>query len=168
MNQLFGNLISSLVIQNGFPNADSLPQVDDEQVQETADKCGLNFTSVDGGCDGIEPLPDDTVYTLMGIYTGCGVISFLLVAIFVDPLEVPEMEEKASVWQLAQTTLRHTIRNNAQLLLIPITIYSGLEQSFMMESFTVIHCRNVDLNVNFTYFSLRENAKVDGNVKKPI
>jgi len=113
--------------------------VDEEQVKETADKCGLNFTSVDGGCDGIEPLPDDTVYTLMGIYTGCGVISFLLVAVFVDPLEVPEMEEKASVWQLAQTTLRHTISNNAQLLLIPITIYSGLEQSFMMESFTVAY-----------------------------
>ena len=32
LNQLFGNLISSLIIQDGFPNADSLPEVDDEEI----------------------------------------------------------------------------------------------------------------------------------------
>ena len=79
----------------------------------------------------------ETSYTLMGIYTGCGCLAFLLVALLVDPLEIPEMDEKESIWRLASTTLRHTIKNKFQILLIPLTIYSGLEQSFMMESFTV-------------------------------
>ena len=137
LNQVFGNLISSLIIQGGFPNTDSLPSADEDEVEEIKNRCGLNFQAAEeGSCDTIDPLDDTTVYTLMGIYTGCGVLAFLLVALLVDPLKVPDMEEKGSFWKLAQTTIRHTIKNRNQWLLIPLTIYSGLEQSFMMESFT--------------------------------
>ena len=66
----------------------------------------MDQASDDDGCDSIEPIDDTTVYTLMGIYTGCGVVAISMVALLVDPLEVPEMNEKESTWKLAQTTLR--------------------------------------------------------------
>lgn len=107
LNQLFGNLISSLVIQGGFPDSSSLPEATEDEINQVRQRCGLSFkASDDGGCDSIEPIDDTTVYTLMGIYTGCGVVAISMVALLVDPLEVPEMDEKESTWKLAQTTLR--------------------------------------------------------------
>lgn len=149
LNQLFGNLISSLVIQGGFPDSSSLPEATEDEINQVRQRCGLSFkrgwhkkllycskvdsnnenlkpcfksfwlkldliffgiihdqASDDGGCDSIEPIDDTTVYTLMGIYTGCGVVAISMVALLVDPLEVPEMNEKESTWKLAQTTLR--------------------------------------------------------------
>merc|ERR1711935_167680 len=54
----------------------------------------------------------------------------------VDTLEIKELEGKSSAWGLVTTTLKHTISDKRQMLLIPLTIYSGLEQSFIIDNFT--------------------------------
>ena len=51
--------------------------------------------------------------------------AFLLVVFLVDPLEIKDLEEKSSAWGLVTTTVKHTISDKRQLLLIPLTIYSG-------------------------------------------
>ena len=151
LNQLFGNLISSLVLNGGFPSKNETVTPDDE-VAEIQEKCGLNFQSSAGGCDQVGgDYSDTTIYTLMGIYVGTGCIALSIIVFFIDPLEgnffnlfeinkeilVPA-KENTSVLALAKTTIHHTIysKHGFQALLIPLTIYSGLEQSFLIESFT--------------------------------
>jgi len=51
--------------------------------------------------------------------------AFLLAVFGVDQLEIPEMEEKSKVTALLKATLNHTISDKRQMLLIPITMYSG-------------------------------------------
>ena len=43
LNQLFGNLISSLVIQGGFPDSSSLPEATEDEIDEVRQRCGLSF-----------------------------------------------------------------------------------------------------------------------------
>ena len=82
-------------------------------IQSTRQKCGLHFTAADeGSCDDIDGIDETTSYTLMGIYTGCGVIAFLMVALFVDPLEVSEMEEKTPFFRTGQTSVQNLTLND--------------------------------------------------------
>ena len=43
LNQLFGNLISSLVIQGGFPDSSSLPEATEDEINQVRQRCGLSF-----------------------------------------------------------------------------------------------------------------------------
>ena len=43
LNQLFGNLISSLVIQGGFPDSSSLPEATEDEIHQVRQRCGLSF-----------------------------------------------------------------------------------------------------------------------------
>ena len=87
LNQLFGNLISSLVLNGGFPSKNDTTTPDDE-VAEIQEKCGLNFQSSAGGCDQVGgDYSDTTIYTLMGIYVGTGCIALCIIVFFIDPLE---------------------------------------------------------------------------------
>ncbi|CBY15916.1 unnamed protein product [Oikopleura dioica] len=140
LNQLFGNLISSLILNGGFPSKNNTMTPDDEVVA-IQDKCGLNFQSSAGGCEEIGgDYSDATIYTLMGIYVGTGCIALCIIVFAVNPLEIISVpaKENTSTLELAKTTINHTIRSKHgfQALLIPLTIYSGLEQSFLIESFT--------------------------------
>ena len=88
LNQLFGNLISSLILNGGFPDSDSLPEKDDSEVEEIQKKCGLNFLPAAGGCDDIDSdYEDATIYTLMGIYVAAGCVAFAIIVFLIDPLE---------------------------------------------------------------------------------
>ena len=111
---------------------------------------------------------EDTVdktnlYILAGVYLAFSLASALVVALFVDPLtryEIPpntrrrkslwmlpilrygederdEGKEKLSGLQLLMATFKH-MRKYYQILIIPLTFWSGVEQGFFGADFTAV------------------------------
>merc|ERR1712083_767567 len=76
-----------------------------------------------------------------GIYLFCSISSALIIAFFVDPLtrfgedERKEGKEKLTGTQLLVATFRHMKKKN-QILIIPLTFWSGAEQGFFGADFT--------------------------------
>ena len=83
------------------------------------------------------------IYIIAGIFLGCSLAAAAIIAVFVDPLtrfgeeERNEGKEKLTGVQLLVATFRH-MKNKNQLLVIPITIWSGIEQGFFNADFTAV------------------------------
>ncbi|KAJ1155109.1 hypothetical protein NDU88_007845 [Pleurodeles waltl] len=79
------------------------------------------------------------IYILMGVYTGCGVLAVLVVALFLDQINLTEGQEKEekevniSMYFLA--TFRH-LKDKRQCLLIPLTMLTGLQHGFLSSDYT--------------------------------
>ena len=109
------------------------------------------------------------IYTLASIYLACSLLAPLIISLFVDPLrrwclikqdqkctqnssnffsltgsssneseEVDNQEESQSSLQLLVATFKQ-MRKKDQLLLIPLTLWSGLEQGFFGADFTAVN-----------------------------
>ena len=80
---------------------------------------------------------------MAGIYLACSVSAAVIIALFVDPLsrfgeeEREEEKEKLSGKQLLVATFRH-MKNKKQILIIPLTFWSGIEQGFFGADFTAV------------------------------
>ena len=99
------------------------------------------------------------IYIIAGIYLACSISAALIIAFFVDPLtrycnhiklllkmtinfrfgedERNEGKEKLSGKQLLVATFRHMKKKN-QILIIPLTFWSGIEQGFFGADFTAV------------------------------
>ena len=91
------------------------------------------------------------VYLLCGIYIGIAVAGIIFIFLLLDTykkigLDSLKKEEKNPV-QLLVNTLRH-LRNKRQLLIIPLTLWSGFEQAYISADFT---------KVDFSRFSIQPN-----------
>ena len=84
---------------------------------------------------------------MCGIYLAIAFVAFLIVAVFLDKINVPKEEKmvkrknqegttQTSFLYPFTATFRHFWRSRYQKLLVPITIYSGLEQAFLAGDFT--------------------------------
>ncbi|XP_045611693.2 protein unc-93 homolog A [Procambarus clarkii] len=141
--QVWGSLIASSVLSvgveepNGTHNTELL-------------SCGYNFcigeisdgsNSSDSG--GREGPPLWQIYTMASIYLVFSLFSCVVVLVFVDPLSsFKEIEGsggsgKSSV-QLLVATFTH-LRHPYQLLIVPLTIWSGLEQGFLTADYTAAY-----------------------------
>ncbi|XP_033118766.1 protein unc-93 homolog A-like [Anneissia japonica] len=127
--QIWGNLISSLVLQQGPDNDFRNDGTQICGVNDCPDTEGSNIT--DCGDD----IEDKLVNTLMGIYTGCGLLAIFLIVVFLDPMEPSQQTLEGGKCDLFMATLR-LLKDKRLLFLIPITIYSGLEQAFIAGDFT--------------------------------
>ena len=80
---------------------------------------------------------------MVGIYISIAVIGVILLMVFVDQLPnyVQKRESRGKLKDEIKTLLFATfkhIRHLNQLLLIPLTIYSGLEQGFLGAEFNKV------------------------------
>jgi len=81
------------------------------------------------------------IYIIAAIYLACSIVAALLVAFFVDPLSrfdsTDERRDRTSSTglQLLVATFRH-MKKKEQILVIPITFWSGIEQGFFGADFT--------------------------------
>lgn len=146
--QIWGNLVSFFVLkpsQNGtqvnVSNADqslfvshikqfTLPT--SEPINET---CGINFLNQTN--ENLEPPTDEKRFLLIGIYLGCVILGSLIIAIFLDPLKRKEEENDDGIFSRAIATFKH-MKKVQQLLLIPLTIFSGIEQAFILGDYTKV------------------------------
>ncbi|VDI65284.1 Hypothetical predicted protein [Mytilus galloprovincialis] len=84
--------------------------------------------------------PDDTkVYTLCGIYVGCAVMAFIIIATLLDKITLDKKQQggdgKISP-ELFLSTFKHWWGSTPQKLLTFLTIYSGIEQAFITGDYT--------------------------------
>ena len=135
-SSIWGNLISSLVLRG---------ENDGNKTEANVNVCGIHF------CPDT-PLPDDNftvsdtqLYTLAGTYLACSVLAWVFVAIFLDPLtrfcddgksdSSEQRRDETNTFTLFIATFNH-MKKPYQLLIIPLTIWSGMEQGFFVSDFT--------------------------------
>ena len=100
--------------------------------------------------DNFEKAKDKTsIYTIAGIYLALSFLAAIIVSVFVDPLSRFVQNEgkevgKKSGGQLLISTFNH-MKKKEQLLIIPITFWSGIEQGFFSADFTAVRNRDLPL-----------------------
>ncbi|XP_063383842.1 UNC93-like protein isoform X1 [Cydia fagiglandana] len=136
MNQVWGNLISSLVLSSS-DNAAAVTAVNETMIPVL---CGANFLpSADAG-EALQAQPQAKIQTIAGIYLACMAGAALIVAVGVDSMKRYDTGrsgsgEGKSGLELLAVTLRLLVEPN-QLLLIIINIFIGMQQAFFGADFT--------------------------------
>ncbi|KAG6458073.1 UNC93-like protein [Manduca sexta] len=139
--ELWGNLISSLVFSSGVHSGNTST----ENTSKTLLTCGANFCMIGGGHHDNQNLhrpPDSEIYEISAIYLACVFVAVLMVALLVDPLSrYGEKQRKSDPSkeltgiQLLSATAYQLKKPNQQLL-IPITLWIGMEQAFIGADYT--------------------------------
>jgi MFS family permease len=133
--ELWGNLISSLVLSSGAHGAGG--------GNTSLDSCGANFCVVASAAnDNLQRPPDSEIYEISAIYLACIVSAVIIIALFLDPLSRYGERRRGSIsateiggMQLLAATFNQMKKPNQQLL-VPITIFIGMEQAFIGADFT--------------------------------
>ena len=162
-NAILGNIISTAVLSSG---TDIYVELTDEQmgrcgsnfcsqapVPDTVTDESLIAPTLGGLVNATEEELDvpngnfatdiSKIYIMAGIYLACSVTAAILIALFVDPLhrfgitDEKKDKEKLTGLQLLVATFRHMVRKE-QLLIIPLTFWSGIEQGFFGADFTAV------------------------------
>jgi len=151
-NSIIGSIISTTVLSSGGSDDNStsaIAELDPED--DIIQGCGSGYcpaslvtvNQTESSGDTNENFATDItkIYIIAGIFLGCSLSAAAIIAIFVDPLtrfgedeRNSEREELTGV-QLLVATFRH-MRHRNQILVIPITIWSGIEQGFFNAAFT--------------------------------
>ncbi|XP_061284541.1 protein unc-93 homolog A isoform X4 [Bos javanicus] len=130
---VWGNLISSLVFGQ-MPTQGTIPE---EQLQACgASDCLMATVSTNS----TKRPSQDLIYTLLGIYTGCGFLAVLLMAVFLEPVRDarPEGEGEKQAppfWSTLLSTFK-LLRDKRLRLLILLPMLSGFEQAFLSGDYT--------------------------------
>ncbi|XP_074541238.1 protein unc-93 homolog A isoform X1 [Halichoeres trimaculatus] len=129
---VWGNLMSSLIFGQDTEIAD-IPE--EELLTCGAADCGL-FVNATGT---VNKPAQKLVWTLVGCYIGVGVLAILIVAIFLDNIDHDQTSEFRGNREPFSRTFLATFRllkDWRLLTLIPLTMYSGFEQSFLSGEYT--------------------------------
>ncbi|CAL1287420.1 unnamed protein product [Larinioides sclopetarius] len=121
--QVWGNLISYFVLSNGKP-----PEVN----ASTPLDCGVNFfPSKNESNKNLDPPSEEQRLLLTGIFLAMGLLAFLILLAFLEPLKNDLKVDSGcrSVGHQLISAFRR-LQNPQQLLLIPLTLYIGLEGPF--------------------------------------
>lgn len=143
MSQVVGNAIASFIFEDNSSNLSNFTNI-----------CGANFCPIHQEGDiSVSSQNTQRLHTLVWLFVSSCLASALLISLFLDPLikekipsectvqtiQMPQsskiLESETSPHLLLCATLRHAVTNKVQLLLIPITLYSGAEQGFLMTEF---------------------------------
>nr|XP_006625794.1 PREDICTED: protein unc-93 homolog A isoform X1 [Lepisosteus oculatus] len=129
---VWGNLMSSLI----FGQDTGIAEIPEEDLKF----CGAGSCEYTGEAVGNSTRPSDTlVNTLLGSYIGVGVLAIIFVAVFLDNLDRDAAREfrdnRDPFWTVFLATFKH-LSDKRQLLLIPLTMYSGFEQGFLAGDYT--------------------------------
>ncbi|KAI9547294.1 Protein unc-93 A [Dissostichus eleginoides] len=129
---VWGNLMSSLI----FGQDSNIAIIPEEQLLVCgAADCSLNLNM---NITSIRPA-QELVWTLVGCYIGVGVLAMIIVAVFLDNID----REQSSHFRENREPFSKTFLATFRLLkdwrlltLIPLTMYSGFEQSFLSGEYT--------------------------------
>ncbi|CAH2312981.1 unc-93 homolog A [Pelobates cultripes] len=134
---VWGNLISSLIFGQ-------TPTTGYNLSTSSYEHCGANdcpYLNITNANSASSTQPTQSLkYTLLGIYTGSGVLAIALIAIFLDNIDLNTRQAKddfkeESFGKKIMATIRH-LKDKRQCLLIPLTMYSGFEQGFLAGDYT--------------------------------
>ena len=101
--------------------------------------CAVNDCPGSGSVE-IKPPMKSTVYLLCGIYVGCALVAVLITSILVDShakIGLKTTKKFNNPISLLINTIKH-IKDKDQLLIIPLTLWSGFEQAYLGADFTKV------------------------------
>ncbi|KAM3861461.1 protein unc-93 homolog A-like [Diretmus argenteus] len=148
-SNIWGNLLSSLI----FGQDSHIADIPEEQLQF----CGAASCYAQINTTTIRP-EKKLVWALVGSYIGVGVLAMIIVAVFLDNID----QEQASEFRGSREPLWHTflatfrlLRDRRLVILIPVTMYSGFEQSFLAADYTkhYVTCALGIHNIGFVMIS---------------
>jgi hypothetical protein len=142
--ELWGNLISSLVLSSGA-HGHSGGSHDANFSEAELDFCGANFCVAEVHENAnLQRPPDDEIFVISIIYLTCIAAAVSIIALFMDPLKRYGERRRGSISaqetggiQLLAATFRQMKKPNQQLL-IPLTVFIGMEQAFIGADFTQV------------------------------
>lgn len=151
--QIWGNLVSFYVLKpnsvasegghNGIhansTSFDEFLSSDFTSIASTNVTCGADFCF--GINENLKPPTEDKRYMLVGIYLGLAVLGAVVVGLFLDPLRSKKGDDGESSFSRVAATLKH-LKKTDQLLLVPLTIFSGIEQAFILGDYTKASTEN--------------------------
>lgn len=141
--ELWGNLISSLVLSSGAHGGGG--DHDLNATESKLDSCGANFCVVgNSGNANLQRPPDDEIFEITAIYLACIIAAVVIIGVFLDPLSRYGEKRRGSVSaqsisgiELLSATANQLKKPNQQLL-IPLTVFIGMEQAFIGADFTQV------------------------------
>lgn len=109
------------------------------------DLCGANFCVVESSDNAnLERPPDSEIYLISSIYLACIVAAVAIIALFMDPLSRYGERRRGSITaqevsglELVSATFKQLRKPNQQLL-IPLTVFIGMEQALIGADFTQV------------------------------
>ncbi|XP_065676537.1 protein unc-93 homolog A-like [Hydra vulgaris] len=129
-SQILGNGVSSAVLRS--VNKDKIKG--NVSTSNTSISCGSKYCPSASVVTDIETIHIDIVYKLMGILLGLSLVGVLLVVLFLDALW-EDTRNNQPLMKLCFSTIKHA-KNPMILLLVPITIFSGMDQAFVFGEYT--------------------------------
>ncbi|XP_075719847.1 protein unc-93 homolog A-like [Rhinoderma darwinii] len=148
-SRVWGNLISSLVLNLAQPNDETIWNNTDCGANEAFLLLTGNLSEIAGNlseqsgnwsqtCRPSQP-SNVLVYIILGVYVACGLFSLLLITVFLDPIDHTIENTNGgcheNVWAPFLATVKH-LQDKRQCLLIPLTVYSGMVQGFIFSDYT--------------------------------
>lgn len=138
--ELWGNLISSLVLSSGAHGGSH-----GDNSTSNLDSCGANFCVVStSGNANLQRPPDNEIFQITTIYLSCIIAAVIIIGVFLDPLSRYGEKRRGSVSaqsisgiELLSATANQLKKPNQQLL-IPLTVFIGMEQAFIGADFTQV------------------------------
>lgn len=136
-------MISSLVLSSGAHGSGGGSS--GNYSEASLELCGANFCVV-GTTDNanLERPPDEEIFTISAIYLTCILAAVIIIALFMDPLSRYGERRRGSITaqelsgvELLSATFKQLRKPNQQLL-IPLTIFIGMEQAFIGADFTQV------------------------------
>ncbi|XP_058974800.1 UNC93-like protein [Musca domestica] len=142
MAQVWGNLISSSVLSLGGPVGDNTTSANDTS-HLVGELCGAKFCpSIKAEVNpNLTPPEPSKIQLLNSIFLACMVGAVLLIIFGVDSLKRYGAKKgesggkDASGWKLLLSTL-NMLKKRRLLLMLPITMFIGLEEAFLAVDFT--------------------------------
>lgn len=133
--ELWGNLISSLVLSSGHHQGINVGN-------GSTLKCGSSFCIQASNEETAERPPEWEIWEISSIYLLCIFIAVIIIALFLDPLKRYGEKRRGSISaieiggkELLAATFKQLKKPNQQLL-VAITVFIGMEQAFIGADFT--------------------------------
>ncbi|KRY79433.1 putative potassium channel regulatory protein unc-93, partial [Trichinella pseudospiralis] len=138
LGQVFGNLISSWILEAALADQPDRPQLLDA-VDNT---CGQFFIDAfhlsPTAAKNLRRPPISIIRSLCGVYFCCTVVSVMVLSLFLNQLRKDLSNSKKKPrfnFEVWKTTIKH-LKQPRTLLLIPLTIFNGMEQAFIAADFS--------------------------------
>ncbi|XP_015605265.1 UNC93-like protein [Cephus cinctus] len=140
MSQVWGNLISSAVLSYGIEAQATNVTLNSSVVAEV---CGANFCGAIADTSenpNLAQPPQERIYLISAIYLACMILACLTVTFGVDSLSRYDRGRKGSAaglsgLKLLSVTLK-LLKEKSQLMILPITLFIGAEQAFLIADYT--------------------------------
>lgn len=131
--QITGNLISSLVLQQGNYNSNSSSNTLNNTI--TIKFCGSTDCPFIENAEHIEEPSRDVVFILLGIFLALDIFGLLLTSFFLPPLE--KLKHKGSICKTLSLCGKGLTDVNI-ILLLPLIVFMAMEQALLWTVYTKV------------------------------